>query len=168
MCEKKENRFQKFTDQRGFTLIELTIVCLIIITLSAMGMLYFRGLREKAGDNQAFAEGRGLLTAANDAFLSNEDVDFTTPLVGTTGPLGTITFSDSSPRPPVFKVSKDVRARIQGFSTPAHGGGWIIAKVWHIGGSDDPDPLLSPSGKKEYYYEINEGAGVISYPESYR
>jgi type IV pilus assembly protein PilA len=60
-------------DDKGFTLIELMVVVLIIAILIAIAIPTFLGLRERAQDRAAQAELRDALTAAKAFYTDDED-----------------------------------------------------------------------------------------------
>lgn len=161
MDEKYTASVIKIDKQDGFTLVELIVVVAIIAILSAMSITYLAFLKFRSGDSQAFVEGRNLLTAVNDAFLNLEDIDFGNASADTTGDVGDRT-NGGGERTPIFTLSSEIRARLDGKSTPSPGGGYITAYIWSINGSNDPDATYS--GKKEYIYYIDEDSGEIITP----
>jgi type IV pilus assembly protein PilA len=63
---------QRIQDDKGFTLIELMVVVLIIAILIAIAIPTFLGLRERAQDRAAQAELRDGLTAAKAYYTDDE------------------------------------------------------------------------------------------------
>jgi type IV pilus assembly protein PilA len=72
MLKMLRNRIQ---DDKGFTLIELMVVVLIIAILIAIAIPTFLGLRERAQDRAAQAELRDGLTAAKAFYTDDETYD---------------------------------------------------------------------------------------------
>jgi type IV pilus assembly protein PilA len=72
MLKMLRNRIQ---DDKGFTLIELMVVVLIIAILIAIAIPTFLGLRERAQDRASQAELRDGLTAAKAAYTDDESYD---------------------------------------------------------------------------------------------
>jgi type IV pilus assembly protein PilA len=72
MLKALRNRIQ---DDKGFTLIELMVVVLIIAILIAIAIPTFLGLRERAQDRAAQAELRDALTAAKAYYTDDETYD---------------------------------------------------------------------------------------------
>jgi prepilin-type N-terminal cleavage/methylation domain-containing protein len=151
------------SDQRGFTLFELIVCFLIIAILSTMGSLYLVDMRDRSGDSQAYTEGRHLITAISDAMLAGEDVDFANTKGADEvieGPVGTHLSDGSDTRTPIYNLSSDIRARIVGTNAADPDDGEITVYLWSVRGSSD----ASPSGKREYFYYIDESSGIISTP----
>jgi prepilin-type N-terminal cleavage/methylation domain-containing protein len=148
------------SNRKGFSLIELFICLLILAVLITVGTTHFTDLRDRAGDTRAYTEGRDLIFAVSDAFLESEDVKFDTDVNGIAGAVGTIRYTDSSARMPIYTLPKRIRVRMTGHSTPQPGGGFLTFEIWHVNGT----PSNTLSGRKEYYFEIQEDANVISLP----
>ena len=72
MLKLLRNRIQ---DDKGFTLIELMVVVLIIAILIAIAIPTFLGLRERAQDRAAQAELRDGMTAAKAFYTDDENYD---------------------------------------------------------------------------------------------
>jgi type IV pilus assembly protein PilA len=66
---------KRMTDDRGFTLIELMVVVLIIAILIAIAIPTFLGLRRRAQDRAAQSDLRNGLTAAKASYTDNERYD---------------------------------------------------------------------------------------------
>jgi type IV pilus assembly protein PilA len=66
---------QRIQDDKGFTLIELMVVVLIIAILIAIAIPTFLGLRERAQDRAVQAELRDGLTAAKAFYTDDETYD---------------------------------------------------------------------------------------------
>jgi prepilin-type N-terminal cleavage/methylation domain-containing protein len=160
MGKKQKMIVQPLKEKGGFTLVELMVVIAIISILTAIGMNYYGIFKQRAGDSQAYAEGRNLMTAINDAFLSQQDIDFSVFVDGGSGPVGDVT-TGGNPRPAIFDLSPEIRGRMSGESTTGPGGGSLIAWIWSINGTNDS---MSDSSKKEYYYEIDEDGSIFDMP----
>ena len=148
------------SNKKGFSLIELFIVMLILAVLITLGFTQFTDLKDRAEDTQAYTEGRNLILAVSDAFLENEDIKFDTDDNGIAGSVGTIRYTDSSARPAIYSLPQDIRVRMTGQSTPQPGSGFLTFEIWHAHGT----PATTLSGKKEYYFEIQEDNNSISLP----
>jgi len=148
------------SNKKGFSLIELFMVMLILAVLMTLGFTQFTDLKDRAGDTQAYTEGRNLILAVSDAFLESEDVKFDTDDNGIAGSVGTIRYSDSSARTPIYLLPQDIRVRMTGQSTSQPGGGFLTFEIWHVHGT----PASTLSGRKEYYFEIQEDNNLISLP----
>ena len=160
MDTKHTAQIRKIINQKGFTLVELIVVVAIIGILTAIGSTYFTYLKFRSGDSQAYVEGRQLFTAVNDAFLNLEDINFGDGTSDISGPIGGTTI-DGNSRQPIFTLSSEIRARLDGESTSSPGGGFLTAEVYSINGTNDDDGI---NGKKTYTYVIDEDAYVISVP----
>ena len=148
------------SNNKGFSLIELVMCFFILAVLITLGSTQFTDLKVRAGDTQAYTEGRNLILAVSDAFLESEDVNFDTDDSGVVGSVGTTRYTDNGSRPPVYSLPQNIRVRMTGQSTPQPGGGFLTFEIWHVHGS----PSSTISGKKEYYFEIQEDANQISLP----
>jgi type IV pilus assembly protein PilA len=60
-------------EERGFTLIEIMIVILIIAILAAIAIPSFLGKRDRADDVDAKANARNLVTYMDSCYMSKED-----------------------------------------------------------------------------------------------
>jgi prepilin-type N-terminal cleavage/methylation domain-containing protein len=136
---------------RGFTLVELVVAIGLIAILAALGAFMYRDIVSRAADAHALSEGQGLLSAASEAFLADEDVFFTVA-DDVTGPVGNVRQSDGLPRSPIFKLSPKIRASITGESPPGVGGGFLTYDIWSLDGST------------KYRFEIDEDDNVLSTP----
>ena len=144
----------------GFSLIELVMVMLILTVLITLGFTQFTDLQDRAGDTQAYTEGRNLILAVSDAFLESEDIKFDTDNNGIAGSVGTIRYTDSDARTPIYLLPQHIRVRMTGQSTPQPGGGFLTFEIWHAHGT----PAITLSGRKEYYFEIQGDNNSISLP----
>ena len=152
----------KLKSNKGFTLIEILMVMIIIAILVQMGFTYFADLKKRSYDAVAIADGKNLMTASGNAFVLLEDVDFThDPGMGSE--VGTQKFSGGD-RDPIYTLSPGTRAVITGQSEKMPGNGFVSAYLYHEMGSEDPLSFTG-GGKKEFYFMIDEWSSSISVPE---
>jgi prepilin-type N-terminal cleavage/methylation domain-containing protein len=151
----------KTGNEKGFTLIELMMVMIILGILSQMGLTFALDIRTRSYDAVALADGKNLMTVATTAFTISEDVDFNhVPADGSeVGVLDT----GGSPRPPAFTLSPGVKADITHTGALNPGSGFITAFIYHENGTDDTIPP-SNSGKREFYFTLDETTSFISSP----
>lgn len=136
---------------RGFTMIELAVVIAIIGVLSTIAVKSFIESRVHLVDAVALAETRGLGKAVIDAFLEEEDVDFTHNIGD--GPIIGALDTTGNPRKPVFRFSPGIRVTIVGSSNVGGTGkGMCAATVTHTNGSKTYNLLVD---------EVNE---ITSFP----
>lgn len=151
LCVKKKG------NNKGFTLIEVMMVMIILGILAQLSMSFALDLRSRAYDSTAIVDARNLLVAIGNNFISLDLVDYTYDSAAGQD-VGT---------PSVFTLSPGVRLSITGGSAstgdPADDFGFFEAMVYHAQGSDDSTGVAA-SGKKEFYIYA-DGAGLITVPE---
>ena len=151
---------EKVRDNRGFTIIEMGIVMIMLGILVQMAWNFMGDMRRRSSDVAAVADGRNLITVVRSNFISLEDVNYTHnpgggPLIGTTDTSG-------NPRNPVFTLSPGVMARIElGSQSGVLDQGYYEATVFHENGTEDPG---TPSGKREFWYLADEPNQIYSLP----
>ena len=137
----------------GFTLLELVIVVCLISILAQISLSYFTDFQARAKDATAILDGRNLLTAVETNFAHREVVDYEHD-PGDGSQIGS---------PSVYTLAQGVRARITAGSKSdtTEGTGYFEAYLYHTNGTDDP---LAVSGKREFYYLIDESLNLYSLP----
>ncbi len=146
-------------DQKGFSLMELMVVIAIIAVLAAFAVFNYIPMRAKSMDSVAHGDARNIVSSVVNAITSNADVNYFH--VGG-GDVGGTKISDGTGRTPIFSLSQGVEARILGDSTAGGNNNTVFtAFIYHTGGTND---TISPSGKKEYWCQVDEAAGVASAP----
>ncbi len=148
-------------NKKGFTILELVVVTVMISILSSIAIANFIPLRKKALDTTALSDARNLVQSVVDATLSGEDVDYTK--VETAGAVGDFDTA-GNPRTPVFVLSPGVEVIILGSSNePPNGDTVFSATVYHTNGTFDPAASNSKN-KKEYTCSVDESSGTTSLP----
>jgi prepilin-type N-terminal cleavage/methylation domain-containing protein len=146
-------------NKKGFTLLEVVIVSVMLSILSSIAIYNYIPLRKKALDTTALSDARNLVQSVVDATLSEEDVDYTK--INTGGAVGDVD-TGGNPRTPVFVLSPGVEVVIIGSSNELPNGDTVFsAIVYHTSGTSD---LTTLSGKKEYTCSVDESTGVTSLP----
>jgi prepilin-type N-terminal cleavage/methylation domain-containing protein len=151
--------FGKQSNNKGFTLVEILMVMLILGILTQMGFTYFKDLKKRSFDSVAIADGKNLMNAVGTAFALLEDVDLT-HTSGMGSEVGSERFSGGG-REPIFTLSVGVKAEITGQSESSPGNGYVSAYLYHEEGTEDPDSFTG-SGRKEFYFMIDEFSSTIS------
>lgn len=148
---------------KGFTLVEILMVMIILGVLSNMALTFFLDLRTRSYDAVAIADGKNLMTGVGNSFALLDDVDFNHAAEDGSA-IGTATVG-GTPRSPVVELSPGVKAVIFGESNNVPGTSSVSAYIWHENGTDDA-ASISGSGKKEFYFAIDEFSSSISVPQS--
>jgi prepilin-type N-terminal cleavage/methylation domain-containing protein len=151
MCSKKEqSMLGKLKDNKGFSLLELLVVLLILGIMAQMTSIFVLDLKTRSSDLMAISDGRNLMTIIRDNFVNLEDVDYTQ----TNGSgIGVRTVGGVN-RQPVFSLSSGVGFRIEAGSQSdgTAENGYFEAYLYHTGGTSD----TTVSGKREFYYLADE------------
>lgn len=141
---------------KGFTLIEVIVVGVMISLLSAIAISNYIPLRQKALDATALADARNLITSITDAILADQDIDYT--FIAPGGVIGSRDTANN-PREPIYMLSPGVSAVI----TDASAGTFTIvsALVYHTQGTSD---ITTGTGIVEFSCLIDESTGTASMP----
>ena len=161
---KSANSFLSFfrisskESEKGFTLVELVVSVAIIMILAQMGTFYFLDAKRKSADAAALSDGRNMMNAIINSFLSLEDIDFSHggDFVNQVG----VKDNGGNARAAIYQLPENVRARFDPTSTSpgTPGSGYVSVSVYHTEGSADP---MTASGKREYLYIIDEDTGQV-------
>lgn len=146
---------------KGFTLIEIIVVGVMIGILATIAIVNYSPLQKKALDTTALSDARNLVGGITNAMLGGDNVDYFND--GSVGAVGTVD-TLGNPRLPVFILSPGVAAVVTGTSAWPPPGGTstvVTARVYHTQGTLDVTTL---SGRKEYSCGINEVAGTTIMP----
>jgi prepilin-type N-terminal cleavage/methylation domain-containing protein len=149
----EDNMLGNLKDNKGFTMIELLMVFLVLGILSQMAWTFMIDLRKRSFDVTAVVDGRNLIMVVRNSFVTLEDVDYTT-ISGTNMGIKT---TGGIERVPAFTFSHGVRAVVTAGSgsTGIPDNSFFEAYLYHENGSPDPFSVTG-SGKKEYYYLADE------------
>jgi type IV pilus assembly protein PilA len=130
----------KMQDDKGFTLIELMVVVLIIAILIAIAIPTFLGLRERAQDRGAQSDLRNALTAAKAYYADDEAYTNATPAnLALTEPSLTFVAAGTASAAPGFNVS--------------------VA----VGGANDQDFAAARMSASDTCFEIRDASGPTRY-----
>ena len=140
-------------DNKGFTLVELLMVFLVLGILAQMAWTFLLDLRTRSFDVTAVADGRNLITVVRNSFVTLEDINYTS-ISGTQMGVKTTGGVD---RVPVFTFTSGVRAVVTGGSesTGIPDTSFFEAYLYHENGSAD-SASTTGSGKREFYYLADE------------
>ena len=137
-------------NNRGFTMIELSVVLAILGILTSMAVKSFMDSRIHVMDAVTLSETQGLGKAVLDAFLEGDDVDLTHNAGD--GTIIGATDNSGNGRKPLFQFSPGVRAVING-SCNDGGTGFCDATVTHSNGS------------KTFWLFIDEANNITTFPD---
>ena len=140
--------------KKGFTLIEVMIVIVIIGILAAIAIPNFKLFRTKTNDTVALSDARNLVDSVINATLDEEDVDYNQGAVPAGGDVG-VTDTFGNLRNPVFILSPGVQATIAGTTNILPNGTTAFsALVSHTDGTPG----------KTYLCVVDEANGVTILP----
>ncbi|MDJ0915075.1 MAG: type II secretion system protein [Desulfobacterales bacterium] len=146
------------SNQKGFTLIESMVVCIVLGILFHMGLIVYRDMNRRGKDAMAITDGRNLITAVEITFINLETAYYDhNPVDGSE--IGTQDYP-SGTRAPVFVLSSGTRVESTGESTGFAGEGFFEADVWHKDGSK-----LGGVPRK-FHLLIDEQFNTISLPDN--
>lgn len=153
LLRKERKMLGKLKDNKGFTLIELFIVCVILGVLAQMAFTFVIDLRTRSYDVMALADGRNLITVVRNSYVTLEDIDYTS-INGTYIGVKTTGGND---RLKVYTLSPGVMAVVTGGSesTGIPDTSFFEAYLYHVHGSYDPASVTG-AGKREFYYLADE------------
>jgi prepilin-type N-terminal cleavage/methylation domain-containing protein len=151
---------KKVKDSKGFTLIEVMMVMIMLGILTQSAWNFMIDMRKRSSDIAAVADGRNLMTAIRASFINLDNIKFThSP--GQGRKIGKKNRNNES-RPPIFTLSRGVMARIEaGSQSGIVHQGYYEAYLYHINGTEDAS---TESGKREFWYLADEVSGIYSLP----
>lgn len=148
---------------KGFTLIEIVVVGVMVGILATIAIVNYVPLRRKALDTTALIDARNIVDAVTTAMLGGESVRYNN-VPGTGGAIG---YEDAAgnARTPVYVLSPGVKVIFMwGDSTQGDGSQTIFsATIYNENGTPDTS-LGNLSGRKEYSCALDEAAGITSLP----
>ncbi len=114
--KKNLNNKSRFSDQKGFSFIELLLVMAIIGILASLGMTYFTDFLKTTRDTTAMNDAQNLMIVVYNNFLIKDSVDYTkTEFTGSGLKIGIQTANAPIvARPPAFTFSPNVRISFDG------------------------------------------------------
>ena len=143
----------KLIDNRGFTLVELLMVFVVLGILAQVGLTFMLDLKSRSSDVMAISDGKNLITVVRNNFVNLDDVDYTK--INGSG-IGVETTGGNN-RVEVFTLSPGVNIVVTAGSesngTPDSG--FFEAWLYHESGTDDPASTTG-CGKREFYYYADE------------
>jgi len=154
--------FAKIKNAKGFTLIEVMMVMIILGILVQMALTFALDIRTRSYDAVALADGKNLMTVVGTSFIGLDDVDFThTSADGSD--IGGYQSDTTTVRSPVFTLSSGVKAVISGTSPGVPGGGSVEASLYHENGTYD-NCAYCVNDKRTFWFTIDEISATISSP----
>jgi len=143
----------KLKESKGFTMIELLMVFVILGVLAQMAWTFMIDLRSRSYDVTAVADGKNLITVVRNSFVNLDDVDYTKINGSDVG----VETTGGVARPPVFTLSPGVRIVVTGGSesTGFPDTSFFEAWLYHENGTADPGSTTG-CGKREFYYLADE------------
>ena len=151
---------KKVKDSKGFTLIEVMMVMIMLGILTQSAWNFMIDMRKRSSDIAAVADGRNLMTVVRGSFINLDNVRLKHnpdqgPDIGTKD-------RNNNNRPPIFTLSRGVMARIEpGSQSGIVHEGYYEAYLYHINGTEDAS---TESGKREFWYLADEVSGIYSLP----
>jgi prepilin-type N-terminal cleavage/methylation domain-containing protein len=145
---KERKMLGKLKDSKGFTLIELFIVFVILGVLAQMAWTFMIDLRTRSFDVSAVADGKNLITLVRNNAVTLDDVDYTKINGSDVG----VETTGGVARPPIFTLSPGVRIVVTGGSecNGIPDTSFFEAWLYHENGTDDPVSTTG-CGNREFY-----------------
>jgi len=141
-------------DNKGFTMIELLMVFVVLGILAQISLTFMIDLRTRSSDVTAIADGRNLMTVVRNNFVNLDDVNYTQINGSDVG----VETTGGVARPPVFTLSPGVRIVFITDDSKSKGTadtGFFQAWLYHENGTADPASFTG-CGKREFYYLADE------------